>query len=49
MHSELVSSTPAYGGRVKIMPSAIELKLDDAVEMSFSGFKAGFYHELNSK
>ena len=48
-HSELVSSTPAYGSRVKIMPSAIELKLDDAVEMSFSGFKAGFYHELNSK
>ena len=42
-HSELVSSTPAYGSRVKIMPSAIELKLDDAVEMSFSGFKAYAY------
>lgn len=42
-HSELVSSTPANGSRVKTMPSAIELKLDDAVEMAFSSFKVYAY------
>ena len=42
-HSELVSSTPANGSTVKTMPSAVQLKLDDAVEMSFSTFKVYAY------
>ena len=42
-HSELVSSTPANGSRVKTMPSSIELRLDDAVEMAFSSFKVYAY------
>ena len=42
-HSELVSSTPDNGSRVKTMPSSVELKLDDAVEMAFSSFKVYAY------
>lgn len=42
-HSELVSSTPANGSTVKTMPSAVQLKLDDAVEMAFSTFKVYAY------
>ena len=42
-HSELVSSTPANGSTVKTMPSAVQLNLDDAVEMSFSSFKVYAY------
>ena len=42
-HSELVSSTPANGSTVKTMPSVVQLKLDDAVEMAFSSFKVYAY------
>ena len=42
-HSELVSSTPANGSRVATMPSAVQLNLDDAVEMAFSTFKIYAY------
>lgn len=42
-HSELVNSNPANGSIVKTMPSAVQLKLDEAVEMSFSTFKVYAY------
>jgi copper resistance protein C len=43
-HSELVSSTPANGSRVKIMLISVDLELDDAVEMAFSSFKVYLYN-----
>jgi copper resistance protein C len=42
-HSEPVSSTPANGSTVKVMPASVKLNFDEAVEVAFSNFKVYAY------